>query len=439
MSKQMIHTKYGDISGVNMEEYTVYKGIPYAKPPVGELRWKAPQKLEPWEGVYRAEQFGTTFEQNRAEEGSFYHKEFYWNPDYITPLSEESLFLNIWVPKNLTEKVPVAFWIHGGAFSGGYGHEMEFDGEVYCKKGVILVTINYRLGPLGFLSHPWLSAETQDGSSGNYGILDQIAALDWVYENIEAFGGDPRNITIFGQSAGCMSVQTLVSSPLTKGKISKAILQSGGGYQSGIMKDRSLREAEKIGEEFTQLTGATSLEELRALPAKLLNEKAGELFMEYIRKGGLPELPFAPNIDGKVLVEGYTEVIDLGHTPKIPYMIGLTMNDIGCENGEKGKLYEGCINWSLKQEETGNVPSYVYYFTRQLPGDDKGAFHSAELWYMFGTLSRCWRPLEERDYLLSEQMMSYWTNFMKSGNPNGNELKEWLPCTKDNQYIKELC
>lgn len=439
MSEKMIHTKNGDISGVNMEGYTVFKGIPYAKPPVGELRWKAPQKLEPWEGVYRAEQFGTTFDQNRAEEGSFYHKEFYWNPDYITPLSEESLFLNIWVPKNLTAKAPVAFWIHGGAFSGGYGHEMEFDGEAYCKKGVILVTINYRLGPLGFLSHPWLSAESEVGGSGNYGILDQIAALDWVYENIEAFGGDPSNITIFGQSAGCMSVQVLVSSPLTKGKISKAIIQSGGGYKSGILKDRSLRKAEEIGEEFAQLAGAASLNELRALPVSLLNEKAGELFMEYIRKGGLPELPFAPNIDGHVLLEGYAEVVDLGHTLKIPYMIGLTKNDIGCEDGEKGVLYESCINWSIKQEETGNEPSYVYYFTRQLPGDDKGAFHSAELWYMFGTLSRCWRPLKERDYLLSEQMMSYWTNFMKSGNPNEEGLKEWLPCSKDNQFIQELC
>ncbi len=439
MTDKVIRTKNGDISGVGMQGYTIFKGVPYAKPPVGDLRWKAPQKLEPWEGVYRAEQFGTTFDQNRPEEGSFYYKEFYWNPDYITPLSEESLYLNIWVPEGIMEKVPVAFWIHGGAFSGGCGHEMEFDGEAYCKKGVILVTINYRVGPLGFLSHPWLSAENEAGISGNYGILDQIAALDWVYENIGAFGGDPSKITIFGQSAGSMSVQTLVSSPLTRGKIAGAILQSAGGYQTGLTKDRSLAEAERIGEELVELVGAHSLEELRKLPAQQLNEKAGELFIKYITKGGLPELPFAPVIDGYVLTEGYTEVVDRGHTPKIPYMVGLTKNDIGCENGEKNKLYYGCIDWSLKQEETGNEPSYVYYFTRQLPGDDKGAFHSAELWYMFGTLDRCWRPLEERDHALSKEMVAYWTNFMKYGDPNGEGLDKWQPCSRDNQYIKEFC
>lgn len=177
----------------------------------------SPREPLPWEGVYHADTWPCRSMQG-AGTGGFYDKEFYDEPEYMTPLSEDSLYLNIWTPaKQAGEKLPVAFWIHGGAFMGGFGHEKEFDGAAYCKRGVILVTINYRLGPIGFLAHPWLSQENEKNGgpavSGNYGILDQIAALKWVRENIDVFGGDPDNITVFGQSAGCMSVQTLVSSP----------------------------------------------------------------------------------------------------------------------------------------------------------------------------------------------------------------------------------
>ena len=220
-----VKVKQGYLKGVEKDGYTVFMGVPYAAPPVGALRFCAPEECAPWEGVYHADRFGKTCWQEREEEGSFYDVEFYRNADYLTDFDEDCLYLNIWVPGNegvleksvsakdipagsfSAKKLPVALWIHGGAFSHGFGHEMEFDGAEYAKRGVILVTINYRVGVFGYLAHEWLSRESSYGISGNYGMLDQIAALKWVRENIGAFGGDAGNITIFGQSAGAISVQ----------------------------------------------------------------------------------------------------------------------------------------------------------------------------------------------------------------------------------------
>lgn len=266
-------TKYGQVHGVQKDGYTVFCGVPYAKPPVGEKRFCPPEEPACWEGVYKADHFGCVCPQTEHEPDSFYGKEFYLDPEFGMKQSEDCLYLNIWTPANtVDEKLPVAFWIHGGAFMHGFSHESEFDGAAYCERGVILVTINYRLGAFGFLAHPWLSEESGVGRSGNYAILDQIAALKWVKENIAAFGGDPENITVFGQSAGCMSVQTLVSSPLTENWISKAIFQSAGGYDTGLNRDMPLSEAETIGQEFVELSGAKSLEELRAIPAEKIVE-----------------------------------------------------------------------------------------------------------------------------------------------------------------------
>ncbi len=443
MAAKIIVTGKGKIAGVEKKGYTVYKGIRYAKPPIGELRFRAPQETDSWEGVYQADKFSTICYQMEQQEGSFYTKEFFSDPSYMTPMSEDSLFLNIWVPEHAQgEALPVAFWIHGGAFFNGYGHEMEFDGEAFCRKGVILVTINYRLGAFGFLAHPWLTAESRNGSSGNYGILDQIAALNWVHEYIPAFGGDPSKITIFGQSAGSISAQVLVSSKLTAGKIKGAILQSGGGYNSGLGRDKTLVEAEQLGEEFAKLCDVKSLEELRALPTEIIMNKAQELFVNSM-KLGTEGLPFTPVVDGYVLTKGYTGIVDAGLHQDIPYMIGSTKNDIGVteemlKKGIKSQLYQGCINWSLKLVEQGRQPAYVYYFTRQLKGDEAGAFHSSELWYEFATLGRSWRPKEEADDRLSEDMVTYWTNFVKTGNPNEPGLGEWKPCTKADPFVKEF-
>ena len=435
---EQVKTAKGLIAGVEKDGYSLFLGIPYAKPPVGALRWRAPQEPEPWEGVYHADKWPCRSMQE-IHEDPFFDKEFYDKPEYQTPVSEDSLYLNIWTPaREAGEKLPVAFWIHGGAFMGGFGHEKEFDGEGYCRRGVILVTINYRLGPIGFLAHPWLSRESEENGgpavSGNYGILDQIAALRWVYENIEAFGGDPDNITVFGQSAGCMSVQTLVSSPLKKGMISKAILQSG----VGLSYDHTLAKAEQEGEALAANAGVSSLEEMRALTFEQIMAAAGPLIMK-----GFPtmELPYTPVIDGIVLKDGYNSTMEQGKTHNIPYIVGSTMNDIATSKEElakgiRGKVFDGSKKWCEAQLNNGRRPAWLYYFTRQLPGDDAGAFHSSELWYTFGTYGRCWWSMTEGDARLSADMMDYWTNFMKTGDPNGAGLAAWKPYREDSDMME---
>lgn len=436
--------RQGLLEGVRQNGFTVFKGVPYARPPVGELRFKAPQPPEKWDGVRQANNFSAKSAQTGQPPGSFYDKEFYSNPEFQVPLSEDSLYLNIWTPaSDIAERLPVAFWIHGGAFLGGFGSELEFDGEAWCRRGVILVTINYRVNAFGFLAHPWLTAENERGISGNYGILDQIAALQWVYDNIAAFGGDPDRITIFGQSAGSMSVQTLVSTELTGKLIHGAILQSAGGYDSGLNRDRTLAEAEVIGEKFIQACGVSSLAGLRALSTEDILAAAGAIVAEAFQSGGVTALPFTPTIDGCLLQAGYNDIIDGGAHKDIPYMIGSTQNDIGVDPeklaaGDKGRLHRGCVNWSLKNEALGRGPAFVYYFSRRLPGDDQGAFHSAELWYMFGTLDRCWRPWQPCDRELSDRMLDYWTNFVRQGDPNGDHLPLWIPCTAANAHVQIL-
>ena len=435
---KLVTTKNGKIEGIQEEGYSVFKGIPYAKAPIGELRWKAPQPLDNWDGVLKADCFKAKSMQE-VHEDPFYDKEFYDDPSFSVNISEDSLYLNIWTPADKAEeKLPVAFWIHGGAFMGGYGSEKEFDGEALCKKGVILVTINYRVNIFGSLAHPWLSAENEKGISGNYGTLDQLMALKWVYDNIENFGGDKENITVFGQSAGAMSVQTLISSDLSENMIKRAIMQSGGSYGKGLHRDLPLSDAMKFGERFVAATGAESLEELRAMSSEQLNAAIGPFLGEMFSVG--EGLVLIPNIDGYVLKDGYYKLIEQNKIKNIPYMIGSNLNDImttkeDVEAGKPSVLYEGSREFSFKLEENGHTPAYVYHFTRQLPGDDAGAFHSAELWYMFGTLNRCWRPFTEQDQELSEEMLIYWTNFMKTGNPNSDGLEKWKPCSKKEAFI----
>lgn len=314
----------------------------------------------------------------------------------------------------------------------GFGSEMEFDGEAYAKRGVILVTVNYRLGLLGYFAHPELTA--RDGHSGNYGMLDQIASVDWVRENISAFGGDPERITIFGQSAGGMSVRALVSSPLMKGKIKGAILQSCGGYKSPLPVGGSGEKLEKAAVKFLKKNKMT-LDDFCRLPMQEITPMTRKFLgtaLLYTRQ----MLSLTPVVDGYALTKSCDEVQEQGETLEISYMIGCTRNDIrvgksGVKNVAKNKLYTSSQAWGELQERQGN-PNYMYYFSRQLPGDDSGAFHSAELWYMFGTLERCWRPLTEADKALSEEMLDAWAAFIKTGNPG------WERYTKGNPYVKEF-
>ncbi len=442
-----VTTTKGMIEGVFCDGYTVYKGVPYAKPPVGDLRWKAPVELEPWEGVLKADKFANKCWQDEPSAdtpwGGFFLKEFYLNPEFNVPMSEDCLYLNIWTPNNCeNKKLPVAFWIHGGGFGGGYNCEMEFDGEAFAKKGVILVTIQYRVNIFGFLAHPWLDAENERGISGNYGILDQIAALKWVKENIEAFGGDPENITVFGQSAGCMSTQVLMSSELTGDIPKRAIYQSGIAAEfDALLYTPTLEEEEIVGELFVKETGCTSLSELRAL--------SGEEVLKYKNKfdGKAMDLGhglcLVPNVDGYVLKDTVKNIYKQGGFKKVPYMMGCNLDDLGStpdmiEAGTPGVLYQENKAYAAKCEELG-LPAYVYYMPHALhdEGDaKKPCFHSGELWYMFGTLDRCWREMDEKDHALSREMIAYWTNFMKTGNPNGEDVSEWKSYTKAEEFVK---
>jgi len=415
----------GKLQGVLTEnpDVMIFKGVPYAAPPVGELRWAAPKPVVPWEGVKVADQFGAPSVQRGRQPGSFYYKEF--QPEPLPPTSEDCLFLNVWAPAKTVghpdAKLPVAMWIHGGAYSGGCGNDVAFDGEAWAERGVILVTINYRLGLLGFFSHPELTAENGYGGSGNQGIYDQLAAIKWIYNNIAQFGGDPKQITIMGQSAGAGSVKSLVSSPLTKGLVSKAIIQSGGGlgnFLSGGSSETPLSSYDERGKAQMDAAGFDTLEKMRKASLEELNT---------VRAGMGGTHP-----DGKLLTMSFDEATYGGQLLDIPYMIGSNGDDMG-------DMREGITNFCSVRSEQSSQPAYAYYFDRKLPGDDEGAFHSAELWYMFHTLGRSWRPMTQHDFDLSDKMMDYWTNFVKYGNPNGKDAEgPWKASTKANPYTELL-
>lgn len=429
-----VKTKYGIIQGVVENGYTIFKGIPYAKPPIRELRFKSPKEPEGWNGVYYADTFPPACMQTPPPEDDFYYKEF----NSPVNFSEDSLYLNVWTPaKSAANMLPVAVWLYGGALLSGYCAEKEFDGAEYAKRGVILVTVNYRLGLFGFMCHPWL-AEENNGHCGNYGVLDQLAALKWVKENIKAFGGDPDNVTLFGQSSGSITSQTLMLSPLSKGLFNKCILQSGAGYDNGFCKNRKQEEYYDIGERAVELSGVKSLAELREIPADRLLEISNELigYACSLDKG----LGYEPVIDNYLLVGDSEHNLKVGKFPDIPIILGSTANDICTPEDktipmEESLLHNGCINWCKHQIELGYTPSYVYYFNHRLPGDASGAFHSSELWYMFGTLDRCWRPFTDKDRHLSEKMLDYWCNFIKTGDPNGEGLEEWAAWDIENRSV----
>jgi len=436
----IVETRYGLVKGFCENGCRKFFGIPYASAPVGELRFQRPVPPEAWQGVRDCLHFAPIAMQEKINPVGIYWKEFYDDPAYLFPASEDCLYLNIWAPETVTpgERLPVAMWIHGGGFHHGFSGEKEFDGEAYARRKVILVTIAYRCNVFGFLAHPELSSADPHGVSGNYGLFDQIEALRWIHGNIDRFGGDPDNITVFGQSAGAMSTQYLISSECTEKMIARAIFQSGASYRGGYPDRCTLKEAEALGEDFVSFMGFQHVSQLMSLSAEeLLKGYVG--FRDYVIKRTGP-IVFRPNIDGWLIRKNLDELIDEGSIKDIPYMIGLTENDIGSDPEEvkagiRSRLYKGCVAFSEKTEEVFGRPSYVYFFSRHLPGDDLGAFHSSELWYTFGTQKRCWRPFTEADRRLSETMLDYWVQFMKTGDPNGGALPGWEPCRKDNGFV----
>ncbi len=420
-SNPVLNIEGGQVVGVQTPTKGIisYKGIPFAAPPVGDLRWKEPQPVMPWEGVKVADTYSAAAMQVAWDPESFYGRE--WRASGTVPFSEDCLYLNIWTPAagQQGKKLPVAMWIHGGGYREGFGFEPEMDGgEDWASRGVILVTVTYRLGVMGFLSHPLLSAESPNGVSGNYGTMDQIAALKWINRNIEQFGGDPNNITIFGQSAGAGSVQTLCVSPLSKNLISKAISMSGGGLNGtrpGVLLDSAQVANQKMMDFFEK----SSLDQMRALSFDELLQMS-KTFTDTAKI----RLPWSPVIDDYVLTSTFSDGARAGEIADVPYMFGLTANDM---NDATTAVKDFC---ALRAEKSSK-PAYAYIFSRQLPGDENGAWHSCDLWYVFHSFKHSWRPFTAGDEALSLQIVDYWTNFAKYGNPNGKDNGLWTPYTAE--------
>ena len=429
----------GKVQGVPSADGSclIYRGIPFAAAPVGDLRWKRPQPVTPWEGVRIADSFGNAAMQaaHDPNDGN-YGTEFF---EEDAPFSEDCLYLNVWTPADAAgktgKKLPVAMWVHGGAYTGGWGFEPEMDGEAWAAKDVILVTINYRLGVFGFFSHPLLCQENEEGIAGNYGTFDQVAALDWVVNNIAQFGGDPNNIMVFGQSAGAASIKNLVSSPMSKGKISSAVIMSGGGVTEVMRVAADQQTKNEQGLAIAQEAGLETLEQLRAASYEELMT-ASNAYMFKTRQ----YMAFGPHADGVVLTKDFSVAALDNEIADVPYMLGYLADDIA-------GLNSGFERFAEIRSENSKENTYLYYFKRPLPTDGrpalKGAFHSSELWYVFATQDRSWRPFTEADHELSERMVSYWTNFAKYGNPNGKQFKEgtedyWAPATGTNPVFMTL-
>jgi para-nitrobenzyl esterase len=404
----------------------VYKGIPFAAPPVGSLRWKEPQPVVPWKGVKTADKYGAAAMQVTWDPQSFYGKE--WRASGSVPFNEDCLYLNIWTTAagDKNKKLPVAVWIHGGGYREGFAFEPEMDGgEDWASRGVILVSVTYRLGVIGFFSHPLLSAESPHGVSGNYGLMDQAAALKWLYRNIEQFGGDPKNITIFGQSAGAGSAQSLCASPISKNLVSKAISMSGGGL-STARPGTSLDTAELANKKMMDYFGKTTLDQMRALSFDELIQMSQKYTDATKTRVG-----WSPVIDNYFLKRTFSEAAVAKEIADIPYMFGCTANDLG-------DMTKPISDFCALRAAQSNKPAYAYFFQRPLPGDSSGAFHSSDLWYIFHSMRHSWRPFTAGDEDLSKRMVDYWTNFAKFGNPNGKNGDTWKPYTAQQPEFMRL-
>ena len=415
----IIKTPCGEIRGCagRVPGTIAYKGIRYAT----AGRWEYPKQVTSWEGIYDATQYGSCSYQPRAfynEEENlkkiFYYNEFRKGETYT--YSEDCLFLNVFTPETAREgdKLPVLIYIHGGGFTGGCAHEKHFDGPVWPAKGIIGVTLNYRLGPMGFVCLQELAEEADH--TGNYGLYDQMTAIQWVKDNIVAFGGDPENITIMGQSAGAASVQMLCQSPLTDGLFQKAVMSSGCGL--GGMMSGKLESSCAFWQEVMKRCGCSNLSEFRALPVEKLFD-VWQSAKQEIKGGAAAAFPVT---DGHFAVAG-------GKAKNIPYMAGSTSHDMA-----PPILQSMARKWISDREK----PSYTWFFDRMLPGDGNGAWHSADLWYWFGTLENCWRPMEDKDFALSDRMTDYLCNFVLTGDPNkASQLPTWVASGRGQKRV--LC
>ena len=408
--------------------FSIFKGVPFAAPPVGELRWKDPQPHEPWEGVRPAYKFGPLAYQEPyvSEGGGIVSTEFYVG-NYER--SEDCLYLNIWTPaKEPGEKLPVCVYIHGGGHQTGYSYLNCYDGEGFCKRGVIMVSIAYRLNVFGYLVHPDLEAEAKAagaGTPGNYGVKDQLAAMKWIHRNIAAFGGDPDNVTIFGQSGGASSVDNMVVLPAAQGLFKRAIMQSGGGIRPVYSEwSSSLEKASFNGVKFLEVLGVKTVEEARKLSSE-------EVLAAYTKYKTIPilenETPgmgggfmrFSPVDDGYIFPEPVVDMYRSGKYPETDYMLSST-------SGEPANTTIQNLAFAEVNARLGRKAPYLLYFNYVPPGAEN-AHHSVEHHYVFQTLNRSYRPYAGYDWELSNKLADMWANFMKTGNPNYEGCDEWKP------------
>ncbi len=466
-------TENGQVRGLPAADprVTSFKGVPFAAPPTGKNRWRAPQPCENWEGVRDCLEFAPIPVQDTPGIGDdLYCRE--WHVDSEIPMSEDCLYLNIWTnAKSADERLPVLVWYFGGGFQWGYTAEMEFDGERLARRGIVVVSVAYRLGAFGFLAHPEITAENPEAPS-NFGSLDQQAGLHWVKRNIANFGGDPDNITIAGQSAGGGSVLAQMSCAGNKGYFQKAAVFSGMFRSPYVSNDffipRPLRDAEKLGEKLFEALGVKTLEEARKLDADFIRSTYSDLR----NKTGIM---YAIVNDGNFCTDDPMKAFYNGTRNRVPVFAGNTGDEFidfihvsgddefrakakeyFGDNAEKfiafpeaqgnGSLYapmspcEIGVKTAFHAEEKLPSPQNCYYyrFIPDIPGDDKpGTFHSCDLWFFFETLAKCSRPYEGRHYDIARQMCDYWANFIKTGDPNGfdlngNKLPEWQAYTAEN-------
>jgi para-nitrobenzyl esterase len=453
-TQTQIGTHSGVVEGAVADGVTSYLGIPFAAPPVADLRWRPPQPVAPWEGVRQATAFAPACMQVGVS-----------MPGEAPPrTSEDCLYLNVWAPvAKGAERLPVIVWIHGGGWMNGATAMPLYSGERLARRGVVFVSIAYRLGPLGFLAHPELSAESGAGASGNYGVMDQIAALTWVRDNIAAFGGDPARVTIAGQSAGAMSVSLLMTSPQGAGLFQRAIGQSGGVFEPlQLAPSYLLANAEKDGVDYATSVGASSLAELRALPAdRLLGGRAGSVSHPVIEPRVLPRSPYEAYVAGKwndvpVLVGSNAEegnsLADLA--PVTAANFGSELKRIWGDlppplttaypyaTDDEAKRARSAFErdlrfgwdmwaWARLQALFGASPAFFYRFDHAPPfprgsvREPWGAGHYAELWYMFDNLLPEDAAWTAADRMLADRMASYWVNFAQTGDPNGEDLPLW--------------
>jgi para-nitrobenzyl esterase len=470
---QPIQVDGGAITGVPGRDpsITAFKGVPFAAPPVGDLRWREPKPVVSWEAIRKAGEFGSSCIQTIRDELKP------WTYEFMThnQISEDCLYLNVWTPaRSPTEKRPVFVYVYGGGFNSGSGAVPLYDGEGLAKKGLVVVTFNYRVGVLGFVALPELTRESPYHASGNYGLLDQLTALRWVQANISRFGGDPTRVTVGGQSAGSISVHDLTASPLAKGLFKGTIMESGGSTVGNMgirIGPKTLAEAEADGEKFMRAQGATTLAELRQRPwQKLTNTEPG--------------LRFAPIVDGYFLPAPVPTVFAQGRQNDVVSLTGINAGELQGLTGPQRtpttveayqqeakkrfgdradaflKLYpaatEGEIKsalqesardgnvtalylWAQMRAKTSKTPVYEYLWNHALPGPDApryGAFHSSELPYVLNTLNMSDRPFTPQDHEIADVMSSYWANFVTHGDPNGKGVAHWQPVGNEPEVME---